>query len=279
MGWRKAFFKQQAHWIALVAERRLNADEHIAEALAQHKDGRTIALLTTGCGAPLALDFRQPALALDVVIQGNACVDIGMGTKLLRIARDDHVAQIIHSCRHGDGVPSLFHGCQCVEQGSENRQVSRRACVAGIGWKVEQNNANLALCTLNAAQLNQLINAGCKHFRTVDTHVHGAGDIIRLKGTAPLAARARRTACVCPATKYDRARCAIQLRDGHHDRALDRQKTTVRRAPLLQGLKLDRVRCYVGDIKPGEHFLGCFSVVVGGSTNQRKPGQGHKCID
>lgn len=50
VGWRETLLEEQAHRVALVAERRLHADKDIAELCAQHKDRLAIGLLRAGAG-------------------------------------------------------------------------------------------------------------------------------------------------------------------------------------------------------------------------------------
>ena len=73
----KAFFKQQAHRVALIAKGRLNADENIAKLFAKHMDRPTVGLLLAGCRAPLLFNRTQPLFAPHVVISGNAMKHIG----------------------------------------------------------------------------------------------------------------------------------------------------------------------------------------------------------
>ena len=59
----EALLEQQAHRVAFVAEGGLDADEDVAEALAEHEQRAAVALLLAGRRAPRGLDLRQPGLA------------------------------------------------------------------------------------------------------------------------------------------------------------------------------------------------------------------------
>ena len=99
MGRREALLEQQPHRIALVAEGRLDADEDVAEALAQHEDRAAVALLPARRRAPLRLDLGEPALAADMIVGGDAGHDIGLGAEALGIAGEDPLAQLVDAGR------------------------------------------------------------------------------------------------------------------------------------------------------------------------------------
>jgi hypothetical protein len=87
VGRREAALEQQPHRIALEAEGGLQADEHIAEAGAEHVDRAAVGLVSAGRRAPLLLDLAQMRLAADMVIGRNAGVDIRVAAEALRIAQ------------------------------------------------------------------------------------------------------------------------------------------------------------------------------------------------
>ena len=68
-------------------------------------------------------------------------------------------------------------------------------------------------------------------------------------------------------------RRAIELGDGDHDGGLNRQQTTVRAAPLVQGLELYGVGCDIGHIQLGQNGFGGVGIVVGRATDQREAGE------
>ena len=68
-------------------------------------------------------------------------------------------------------------------------------------------------------------------------------------------------------------RRAIELGDGDHDGGLNRQQTSVRAAPLVQGLELHGVGCDIGHIQLGQNGFGGVGIVVGRATDQREAGE------
>ena len=84
---REALLEQQPHRIAFVAEGRLDADEDIAEALAQHEDRAAVALLPARRGAPLRLDFFQVTFAPHMVVDRDPRMHIGDGAESRRHCR------------------------------------------------------------------------------------------------------------------------------------------------------------------------------------------------
>ena len=68
----EAFLEQQAHRVAFVAEDGLQADEDVAELLAEHEDAAPVGLRAAGGGAPDGLDLVQPAGAADDLGGGDA---------------------------------------------------------------------------------------------------------------------------------------------------------------------------------------------------------------
>ena len=81
------------------------------------------------------------------------------------------------------------------------------------------------------------------------------------------------------AAEHHRADRAVQFGDRDHHRGLDRQQTARIGIPLLERLEFDRRGGNVGHIQRGEQRLGGAAVVVGGSTDEREPGQRHDGVD
>ena len=81
MGGRKAFFKQQAHRVALVAKGGLHPDKDIAKFRAQHKHAPAIRLHPPRRRAPSRLDLVQPGgVGHDII-----GADMGCHIRLLAI--------------------------------------------------------------------------------------------------------------------------------------------------------------------------------------------------
>ena len=81
------------------------------------------------------------------------------------------------------------------------------------------------------------------------------------------------------AAEGDRTRGAVQFRDGHHDRALHRQETAIGFAPLMEGLKFQRVGGEIRHVEGRQYVLRRLGIVVGGAPHQRKSGQRDQRVD
>ena len=156
MGRREALLEQQPHRVALVAEGGLDADQHLAEALAQHMDGGAIRLLAAGCRAPLRLDLAQVGLPPHMVVGGNAVHDIGIRAEALGIAVEDACPQFLDRGRDLDVIAIRLHGGQRVEQRLEDREEGGGAHGTGIGREVEQDDRHLARVLRRLAQRHLL---------------------------------------------------------------------------------------------------------------------------
>jgi hypothetical protein len=102
----EAALEQQPHRIALEAEGGLQADEHIAEAGAEHVDRAAVGLVSAGRRAPLLLDLAQMRLAADMVIGRNAGVDIRVAAEALRDC-PEHPRRATRPRRPGPRRPSF----------------------------------------------------------------------------------------------------------------------------------------------------------------------------
>ena len=91
---REGALEQQPHRVALVAQRRLHADQHVAEPLAEHEDRAAVALMSPGAGPHCARSL-QVTLAAHVIVDRNAGGDIGGHAEALRVALQDALAQIV----------------------------------------------------------------------------------------------------------------------------------------------------------------------------------------
>ncbi len=139
----KAALEQQPHRVALVAEGGLDADEDVAEALAQHEDRAAVALLAAGGGAPLCLDLGEPALAADVVVGGDAGVDVGVRAEAGTVAAQDTGTQVVHRGRDLDAVARGLHALQRVVERLEDREIGGGAGAAGIRREAEEDDGDL----------------------------------------------------------------------------------------------------------------------------------------
>ena len=86
MSRRQPTLKQHAHGVTLVTHGRLNAYQHIAKGLTQHKQMLAIGPFPSGSGTPLLFDFFEPGLRSDMIIHRDSRVHVCLGAKLLGIA-------------------------------------------------------------------------------------------------------------------------------------------------------------------------------------------------
>ena len=89
----EALLEKQAHRVAFVSERRLDAHEDVAEAGTQDEQGAAVGLLSSGGGAPVRLDLAQPTLAADVVVGRDARMYVGIRAVAAGIPDEDALAQ------------------------------------------------------------------------------------------------------------------------------------------------------------------------------------------
>jgi hypothetical protein len=95
MGRRKALLEQEPHRVALVAEARLNRDQHVAELPSQHENRLPIGEDPARCRAPLRLDFIEMLFIADMIIGAHQRMHIGERAILRGIAVEHHVAQFL----------------------------------------------------------------------------------------------------------------------------------------------------------------------------------------
>ena len=120
---RKAAFEHQAHRVALVSEARLQADEHISELSAQHEYRAAIRELTSRRRAPLAFNLREVPLPANMIIRGDAGMDIGIRTKALRVAFKQLQTKIFNGAWNLCAVSTGFHRLQRIVQRCKHRKV------------------------------------------------------------------------------------------------------------------------------------------------------------
>ena len=116
VGGREAALEQQAHRIALDPERRLDADEDVAERRAEHQQVASVGVLPARCRTPVALDLGEVPFAPHVVVDADPRADVRVGAVALGIAGEDPLAQRIDARRHIDRVAAVAERAQRVEQ-------------------------------------------------------------------------------------------------------------------------------------------------------------------
>ena len=109
--------------------------------------------------------------------------------------------------------------------------------------------------------------------------MHVAADLGSREGAGPLAAGAGNARAIGAAAEHGRTGGAVEFGDRHHDGAFHRHQPPIRRAPLLQGLELDRVGRQIGDVEGRKDVLGRFRIIVGRTADQREAGQRDHRVD
>ena len=224
---RQAFFKQQAHRVALITKRRLNADQHIAKLFAQHKDRTAVAELAAWCRAPLGFNVLEPALAPHVVVGRNQGVDVGVSAVLRGVAVQQRIAQRVYAGRQVYCVALRLHTGQGVHQRLKHRQVRGGADVAGVGRKVEQHDGHFAFAARAALEGHQLGHARGQHGGALGAGMHVLRGVCGLEGAGVVAAGAGHTRRAGSSAKNHGAGGTIELWNGHHDGAFHRQQAPV----------------------------------------------------
>ena len=245
MGRCEALLEEKTHRVALITESWLDADEDIAEMLAQNQDRRPVGLVNSGRRAPLGFDLRKIFFPADMAIDRNARCDVRRLAEVIGIAAQDAVAERVDIRRQVHFIAFALHRGHGVVQRAEHGQMRRGACRAAIGREVEQHDRDLPVRELAAPQADQLVDPSGKHRRALRfaCHVPAAG--FRATGLAWHRA---------PAIDH-RSGGAVDLGQGDHHRRLDRRQPLFARPPFLQALELDREGRQIGHVEPGEHFL------------------------
>ena len=243
---REALLEQQPHRVALVAERRLHADEDVAEALAEHVQGAAVALMPARRGAPLPLDLGEPALAAHVVVDRDPRMHVGERAELRGVAVDDPLAQRVGALRHLDRVAGLAMRRQRVR--CSDSKTERNAAVPALpafGGKLNSTTAILR-SRARCAAAPPACDARGERLGALRADVHVSPCPCRERAAAIAAVSAGAAGA---AAEYRRAGGAVELGDRHHDRALDRQQAALRCCPLLERLELDGMRGDVGHVE------------------------------
>ena len=263
MGRREALLEQQPHRVTFVAKGRLDADQNIAEALAQHMDRRAIGLLAAGGWTPLRLDFVQMRFTPHMLISVNAMHHIGIRAEAFGIALEDTRLKLVDGGGNFDVIAIRFHGGQRVEQRLEHGQEGRRANCTRVWREVEQHDRNLAVVLRCLPQCHLPGDAGGKHCGAFGMHLHAA---LALVGNRA-------------ATEHDTTRRPVEFGDGDHHGGLDRVQSALGVFPFLESLEFDGLCRQIGYVQLDQHVLGGARVIVGGSTHQREAGERHQGIN
>ena len=274
-----AGFKQQAHRVAFIAKAWLHRDHHLAKVCAEHKDRLAVGQVLAGGRAPLRFDLVQPAFVLHMVAGVDGVQHIGLRAELAGVALQQAVAQLVHALRQLDAVAFQRQALQGVEERLEHRQIRGRAHAAGVGRKVEQHDGQLAIGAGLVAQAHQTLDAGGQHLGALGAGEHVLAARACGEGAALVAAGAGLTRRARAAAVHHGQDGAVEFGDRHHDGVFHRQQAACGAAPLLDGLKLQRVRGDVGHVEFAERHFGGAGVVVSRATHQGKTGERDQRLD
>ena len=197
-------------------------------------------------------------------------VHIGLHAVLRRIAMQQSVAQIIGRTGHLDRIAFGLERAQRVEQRLEHRQIRSGADAAGVGREVEHHHGQLAVLGVFLAQTHQPLHARGQHLGALGAGEHVLCLLGLGEGAPTFTACASYAFCASTAAKHHGAGGAIELRDSDHDGVFHRQQAATGGTPLVQRLKLHRVRRQVRHIKLGQDGFCGARIVVGRSTHQGK---------
>ena len=161
----------------------------------------------------------------------------------------------------------------------EHRKKRGGAGIAGIGRKIEQHDRDLAIPPLGTAHRDQPRGPRRQHVGALAADMHLAADLGAGEDAGTLAAGAGDACAVRTAAIDHRPGRAIEFGDRHHDGALHRHQSAIRRAPLLERLEFDGMRGEIGNIELGQNVFGRLRIVVGGTADQREAGQRDHRID
>ena len=144
----EALLEQQAHRVAFVAERRLHADEDVAEAFAIDEEAELPSLCCLPGAGPHCASISFRCFSRRTWSSASdAHMHVGMGTQacaalpLMILLAQRHR----RSLGHGRRCSPRVHRAQRVEQRLEHRQECGRARVAGVRREVEDDGGDLAL--------------------------------------------------------------------------------------------------------------------------------------
>mmetsp|Transcript_38127 Transcript_38127/g.78203 ORF Transcript_38127/g.78203 Transcript_38127/m.78203 type:complete len:557 (+) Transcript_38127:2459-4129(+) len=254
--WRRGLGEEQAHGIALVAERRLHTDEDIAELLAVDQQVQAIRVELPGGLAPVLLELAGVGSELLVLVNVHLVLDVEVGRA--------HAGLLVVEHRVHDALSCVGHVANVValplellahrQDGSEDIEVGGRADVALVGGEGEDGDGELLVLVLLHAQV-----------RPLERAVREQVDAVRKGDSAP-------GQSVTSAVD-DGLDGAVDLRQRHLQCNLDGVQAKLGGLPLLERLEDERDGAEVGAVELRER-LHCFVVVLRGrATHEREPGQ------
>ena len=273
----RRFREEQAHRVALIAERRLHADEDVAEALAVDEELGAVRVEVARGLPPVLLERLGVGAQPLVLVDGHAVghVHVGRVVPSLGVV-EDRLHQRLRGGRRsavglrGEGrhverrvadvvaVPAEV--LEDFRDGAEDVEVGGRADVALVRRERKDGDGELLVVLGLGRELGPVDGAGAEG---VDAVREG----VRL---------ARRR--VAP-SENNRLQRPIQLRQRHLQRHLHRVHAQLRAEPLLGGLEDQGQGAQVGHVELLEGLDGLGRVLARGAPHQREARQGDDAAD
>mmetsp|Transcript_32068 Transcript_32068/g.81682 ORF Transcript_32068/g.81682 Transcript_32068/m.81682 type:complete len:265 (+) Transcript_32068:361-1155(+) len=245
--------EEKAHRVTLVAERRLHADEDVAEALPVDQKVLTVRVELTRGGAPVLDKLFRIGAHLAVLVDRHAVLYIEVGgayASLLVV--EDRIHETIG--RIGEVAEVVALALQLLADGvdrPEDVEVGGGANVALVGRKGEDRDGQAFVFVGLDAQVGPLEGAVRDKIDAVGKG-HGA---------------ARHT--VTPAID-DRLNGAVDLWERDLQSDLDGVQAKFRALPLLERLKHEGDGANIGPVEGSECLHGLVMVLRGGPANKGK---------
>ena len=122
----------------------------------------------------MLFDLLQPAFAAHMVVDRDAGMDVRDAPNGALPARM-RLAQRVDGRGHLDRVALGLHFVSTWIKRGEDGEIGGRAGIAGVGRKVEQHDADLAVGARRAAQRDQRLDARAQRFGALVAGMHVAG--------------------------------------------------------------------------------------------------------
>ena len=277
MGRREAVLEQQPHRVALVAEDGLEADEDVAELVAEDEDAAPV---RTGRGRgrdPSPSRSRAAAASGGRFRGGDAGGDVGGLAEAAALPPQDGVAQGVDGGGRGDVVAVGLHRVQDVVEAFEDAEVGGGADRAGVRREAVEDDGDPALRGLGPAEGRKTKDLFSQRLDAFRAGCHDAGGVVA--GAWQFCGAAVAAVGVVAAGEDGGVGRAVDLGQRDQHRGLDRAEAAVGGGPLAEGLELERVRGDVGHVERGKRVDGGAAVVVGGAADEAEAGEGDEGVD
>mmetsp|Transcript_54202 Transcript_54202/g.128743 ORF Transcript_54202/g.128743 Transcript_54202/m.128743 type:complete len:620 (-) Transcript_54202:301-2160(-) len=248
--------EEEAHGVALIAERGLHANEDVAELLAVDEEVLAVRVELPGGLAPVLLQLLGVGSHLLVLLDGHLVLHVEVrGPHARFLVVEDHVHDLLGLGRHvAERVALATELFAHRGDGREHVQVRGGADVALVGREREDGDRELLVLVLLDAEVGPLERA-----------VREEVDAVREGHGAPSDAVA--------AAVDDRLDGPIDLRERDLQSDLDGVQAELGGLPLLEGLEHEGHGADVRAVQLREHLDGLVMVLGGGAADEREAGQ------